>query len=93
MNYKEQQETKKRILTATIGSLSKFEKYFGFLWGQDSDVLSEREEKMLDIWERVRHEILNFGNNQIRLVDQMHGPQKYKYNFKLKQRKGNEYED
>ena len=30
-------EIKKRIQTTMIGSLSSVEKYFGFLWGEDSD--------------------------------------------------------
>lgn len=62
-------EVKKRIQTTMIGSLSSIEKYFGFLWGEESDDLSKDQEKMRDIFEDMRTEILDKGNAQLRNVD------------------------
>jgi hypothetical protein len=63
-------EVKKRIQTAFIGSLSSIEKYFGFLWGEDSDQeLTKEQMKMRDIFEDLRTEVLDKGNAQIRNAD------------------------
>lgn len=62
-------EIKKRIQTTMIGSLSSIEKYFGFLWGEESDSPTEREEQMREIFEEMRTEILDKGNTQIRNAD------------------------
>jgi hypothetical protein len=85
MNYNTREEVKKKILTTTIGSLARFEKYFGFLWGQNKEYLTPQEEKMLDLWEEARHEILNLGNKQMRSIDNFSDVTKYKYNFKIQQ--------
>lgn len=53
-----------------IGSLSSIERYFGFLWGEDSEEeLTKDQERMRDIFEDLRTEILDKGNIQIRNAD------------------------
>lgn len=80
------EEIKKKILTTTIGSLARFEKYFGYLWGQGKENLTDQEEQMLDLWEEARYEILNLGNQQIRSIESTMPKfqNKYHYNFKLR---------
>jgi hypothetical protein len=53
-----------RIKTTMIGSLAKFEQYFGYLWEENSSKRLEYEE----LWEQARNAILNNGNHQIRLA-------------------------
>jgi hypothetical protein len=61
-----------KIKTTMIGALSAFEKGFGFLMGLDEDgnstgkSLSPEEQHMRDVYEQVRNEVLDLGNNQIR---------------------------
>lgn len=63
-------EVKKRIQTTMIGAISSIEKYFGFLWGEESDnELTKDQERMRDIFEDMRTEILDKGNSQLRNVD------------------------
>lgn len=63
-------EVKKRIQTTMIGALSSIEKYFGFLWGEEFDnELTKDQERMRDIFEDMRTEILDKGNSQLRNVD------------------------
>jgi hypothetical protein len=61
---------KKKIETTMIGALSSVEAHFGFLWGQEhSEPLSEQEEMMKEIFQKIRSEVLDKGNNQIRNMD------------------------
>lgn len=61
---------RKKIETTMIGALSTIEDSFGFLWGQGQDEpLSEEQEIMKDLFQNVRSEILDRGNNQARNVD------------------------
>lgn len=53
-----------RFKTTMIGSLAKFEEYFGQLWEEDNKKRLEYEE----LWEQTRDAILNNGNNQLRLA-------------------------
>lgn len=53
-----------RFKTTMIGSLAKFEQYFGHLWDEDSKKGLEYEK----LWDQARNAILNNGNNQIRLA-------------------------
>ena len=54
-----------------IGSISKFENRFGYLWGHFSDdLLTEEQEKFADLWDFTRNEILNQGNQQIRQIQE-----------------------
>ena len=57
---------KKKIQTTMIGALSSLEKHFGFLWGheQEGEVTPEQQH-MKDLYEEIRSEILDKGNNQI----------------------------
>lgn len=91
INQAIKEEIKKRILTTTIGSLARFEKYFGYLWAHGKENITPQEEQMLDLWEEARYEILNLGNQQIRSIDSMAPKfeQKYKYNFKVKKQGDN----
>lgn len=56
----------KKFKTTMIGSLAKFEENFGFLWGHGKNELTEQESEFRKIWDNVRTEILNNGNNQLR---------------------------
>lgn len=61
---------KKKIQTTMIGALSTVEKSFGFLWGHESDeALSPEQEHMKALYEEVRSEILDRGNNQARNLE------------------------
>ena len=61
---------KKKVQTTMIGALSSIEDHLGFLWGHKvDDVLSDDEEKMRQIYEDLRSEILDKGNTQIRNID------------------------
>lgn len=53
-----------------IGALSSIEDHLGFLWGHKSDeALSEEQEKMRQLYEELRSEILDKGNTQMRNID------------------------
>lgn len=81
----------RRIETTMIGALARIEKAFGYLWGQDKQTeLTEEEENFADIWEYLRNDILNYGNDQIRKVKEdfhRYGgvfKQQYRYTFNLR---------
>ncbi len=94
MDNNTKEEIRKKILTTTIGSLARFEKYFGYLWGYGKEELTAEEERMLDYWEEARYEILNLGNQQIRSLDgiPITFKNKYHYDFKLRNNQGEDYE-
>lgn len=76
----------KRFQTTMIGALFEFEKSFGYLWGQEKnpDFLTETEDKFRDRWERVRNQILNNGNNQLRkCLTDLDRMDNYKYHYKF----------
>lgn len=52
---------KKKIQTTMIGALSTIEEHLGFLW--------ENDENMKNIYNDIRSEILDRGNNQARNID------------------------
>lgn len=58
---------KKKIETTMIGALSTIEENLGFLW-DDSDKSVSKEE-LKQIYNKIRSEILDRGNNQARNVD------------------------
>ena len=64
------QIAKKKIQTTMIGALSTLENNFGFLWGLggDNNITPEQEE-LREIFEKVRSEILDRGNTQIRNLE------------------------
>ena len=67
-----QEESKKRLMdiiekkikTTMIGALDSIENNFGFLWNEYSDEAM----KMRGVYDKVRNEILDRGNNQIRNI-------------------------
>tara|TARA_R110002020_G_scaffold80276_3_gene200404 strand:- start:2182 stop:2571 length:390 start_codon:yes stop_codon:yes gene_type:complete len=62
--------SKKKVETTMIGALSSIEKHFGFLWGHESqEDLSPEEQHIKSIYDEVRSEILDKGNNQIRNLE------------------------
>tara|TARA_A100001201_G_scaffold21819_1_gene24325 strand:- start:1227 stop:1541 length:315 start_codon:yes stop_codon:yes gene_type:complete len=62
-------EVKKRIQTTMIGALSSIEKHLGSLWGNDTDNPTPEQAVMKEVFEELRTEILDKGNNQIRNID------------------------
>jgi hypothetical protein len=78
-----------RFKTLMIGSISRFEKYFGYLWNHGDEPNTKSEEKFRDMWETLRVDLLNHGNNQIRLaidelIDVLDSKEnKYRYNYKF----------
>lgn len=59
---------KKKIQTTMIGALSSLEEHFGFLWKSDGP-LTQEQLVMKDLYQKVRSEILDKGNNQARNID------------------------
>ncbi len=59
-----------KLTTTFIGALSAFEKAFGFLWGHGKKDYerTEEEKQLFIIWESIRTEVLNNGNNQLRAL-------------------------
>jgi transcription termination factor Rho len=60
---------KKKIQTTMIGALSTIEDNFGFLWQTKDSKLTKEQELMKDLYNKVRSEILDKGNNQARNID------------------------
>ena len=62
---------KKKIQTTMIGALSSVEEHFGFLWGQDQadGSLTEEQQIMKELFQKVRSEVLDKGNTQSRNID------------------------
>lgn len=60
----------KRLSTTFVGNLAVLEKHLGHLWGYGKleDELTESEVAWLDIWNRIRSEIFDKGNSQIRVM-------------------------
>ncbi len=56
---------KKKVQTTMIGAISSVENLFGFLWEEES----EHSEKMRELFNTLRSEVLDKGNHQIRNVD------------------------
>lgn len=55
------ESVKKRIKTTMIGAISSIEDKLGFLW--------EDNPKMFDLYQQLRSEILDKGNDQVRSID------------------------
>tara|TARA_Y100000766_G_scaffold272149_1_gene271658 strand:- start:235 stop:549 length:315 start_codon:yes stop_codon:yes gene_type:complete len=56
---------KKKVQTTMIGAISSVENLFDFLWEEQS----EQSEKMRELFNALRSEILDKGNHQIRNID------------------------
>jgi hypothetical protein len=78
----------KRMKTIMIGSLARFEENFDYLWEDD---LKDRD-KFFDLWQKTREEVLDYGNNQIRLakkdLDNV-SETKYRYSYRIDMRRNN----
>jgi len=63
--------TKKRFDTSLIGALSRFEEFFGHLWGhgKDHSDRTELQKQWFEIWSECRAAILDNGNNQMRNLE------------------------
>ena len=62
--------SKKKVQTTMIGALSTIERVFGFLWGHESsEPLTPEQEHVKALYEEVRSEILDRGNNQARNLE------------------------
>lgn len=58
---------KKKIQTTMIGALSSIEENLNFLWNEDNPKITKAE--ITQIYNKIRSEILDKGNNQARNVD------------------------
>jgi hypothetical protein len=58
-----------RIKTTMIGAISSIENHFGYLWGHGNENLNESQSRLKFIFEELRKEILDKGNNQLRGLD------------------------
>ena len=53
-----------------IGALSSIEDNLGFLWNSNSDKpLTKDQEELKNLYNKIRSEILDKGNNQARNID------------------------
>lgn len=61
---------KSKVKTTMIGAINSIEQHLGFLWKHGSNEnLSETEKQFLEIFQKLRTEILDKGNNQSRNID------------------------
>jgi hypothetical protein len=60
---------KKKIETTMIGALSSIEENLGFLWDNNGKTLTKDQELMKGLYNKIRSEILDKGNNQDRNID------------------------
>lgn len=62
---------RRKLTTSFIGPLSKFEQYFGHLWGHglDSSDCTPEQNALKPVWEACRNDVLNNGNGQIRAAE------------------------
>jgi hypothetical protein len=82
----------KRMTTIMIGALARFEENFDYLWEDNK----ANADYFLSLWQKARQEVLDYGNNQIRLAqkdleklyNQKHT--KYKYHYKFDMRRFND---
>ena len=60
----------KKIQTTMIGALSSIEAHLGFMWGHGSEAaLTPEQEHLRELYDKVRSEILDRGNHQIRNME------------------------
>ena len=59
---------KKKVETTMIGALSSIEENLGFLWNSNGN-LTEEQEKIYNLYQKIRSEILDKGNTQARNID------------------------
>mgnify|MGYP006296163477 CR=1 FL=1 len=85
---------RKKIETTMIGALARFEEGFGDIWGHDSDNPTQEQLRYQLIWDKIRNEILDHGNNQLRKgISELRGNRddkiKYSYYYKFNNNKEN----
>jgi len=84
---------RKKIETTMIGSLARFEEGFGDMWGHNTDRPSQEQIRNRIIWDKIRNEVLDHGNNQIRkAISEIRGNNsfdkvKYSYYYKFNNNK------
>jgi len=91
----------KRLETTMIGALARFENVFGYLWAHHKNMdepLSDSEIHFDNMWQDVRNNILNHGNQQIRglasdISKQLRNGPEVRYNYKFKMRPTNKEND
>ena len=86
---------RKKIETTMIGALARFEDGFGDIWGIDNDNPTQEQLRYRIIWENIRNEILDHGNNQLRKgISELRGTRddkiKYSYYYKFNTNKEND---
>ena len=59
---------KKKVETTMIGALSSMEENLGHLWNHGAQ-MSEEQQKIYDLYQKIRSEILDRGNTQARNID------------------------
>ena len=59
---------KKKVETTMIGALSSVEQNFGYLWNNGQQMTAEQE-RLYDLYQKIRSEILDRGNSQSRNID------------------------
>ncbi len=62
-------EISKRINTTMIGAIASIEKYFGKMWGFENQDVTPQQERLREVFEELRSEILDKGNAQIRNIE------------------------
>lgn len=77
-----------RFKTIMIGAISRFENSFGYLWAHGDEPNTQNEQLFSEKWEQLRIDLLNHGNNQIRLalsdtVNFFRKSNRYQYNYKF----------
>lgn len=60
---------KKKIQTTMIGALGSIEENLGFLWNSPDGKPTKEQEIMKNLYNKIRSEILDKGNNQARNID------------------------
>lgn len=86
-------DIEKKCTTIMIGSIARFEKTFSHLWDSDT----AKSDAYYDTWQETRHDILNFGNYQIReamenlyqyFIEKKKSNKQYSYEFHVKNKIG-----
>jgi len=84
----------KRMKTVLIGSISRFEENFSYLWDEDS----EDGRYFFSLWQKTREDVLDYGNYQIRSakedMNRLQNPgtifkNRYQYNFDMRRQNEN----
>lgn len=59
---------KKKIETTMIGALASIEEHFGSFWNS-GEPMTQEQERIYDLYQKIRSEILDKGNTQSRNID------------------------